>query len=240
MLTCLCDAFYGEVGIAAVRVLEHAGCTVEFDQRSQTCCGQPPFNAGDWTAAREIAGRTRLLFSGETPVVTPSGSCAAMIRHGYTMLFPNSEATSCFELCEFLVDVLGVTKWPLGGSYSLPGRKIALHRACHHRSLACAPATASAHPNAQELLLSSMLGVELQTFADPEQCCGFGGAFAATHGKISSEIGLEKLRKVAASGAELLVSGDMGCLMHLNGLIERERLDLRTAHIAEVLAEPLG
>src|SRR5688572_3644793 len=112
MLTCLCDAFYGEVGIAAVRVLEHAGCEVVFDDR-QTCCGQPPFNAGDWAAARKAAEHALETFDSLSLrkggyLVTPSASCAAMMRHGYAMLWPEREVPHCYEIGEFLVEVVGV------------------------------------------------------------------------------------------------------------------------------------
>jgi len=233
MLTCLCDAFFGEVGIATVRVLEHAGCQVEFAE-SQTCCGQPPFNAGDWAAARKIAKHCISVFEpyGETPLVTPSGSCAAMMREGYPMLFEGTDHPRCFELGEFLVRNLGVSKWPLHGeAVAQPAVKVAFHRACHGRGLGL--------KDEQERLVRSLPHVEVVEFAQMEQCCGFGGAFAATHGKLSSGIGLEKLHNVADSGAEVLVSGDMGCLMHLNGLIQKNKLPIRTRHFAELLAEAI-
>jgi L-lactate dehydrogenase complex protein LldE len=229
MLTCLCDAFFGEVGIATVRVLEHLGCKVEFDSR-QTCCGQPPFNAGDWNAARKIAEHCKAtLFPDQVAVVTPSGSCAAMLREGYPMLFPEEPHLAAFELGEFIVHELGISTWP--GQKPYP-RKIAFHRACHGRALGIS--------TEQESLIASVPGVELVPFAQSEQCCGFGGAFAATHGKLSQGIGMEKLRVLIESGAEEVVSGDMGCLMHLKGLIEREKIGLKVRHFAEVLSETLA
>lgn len=230
LLTCLCDAFFGEVGIASVKVLEHAGCVVEFPE-NQTCCGQPPFNAGDWEAARQMAAHTSRVFDFEhSYVVAPSSSCAATVRHGYGMMAGKGHER-CFELCEFLVNVLGVTKWPLEGNRVGTRRRVALHRACHGRVLGLG--------NVQERLLSSIPGMHLIPFEQAEQCCGFGGAFSATHGTISSAIGLEKLQNIVSSGAEMIVSGDMGCLVHLKGLVERHEIPLRTAHIAEVLAEAI-
>ncbi len=232
MLTCLCDAFFGEVGIATVRVLEHAGCEVIFEEK-QTCCGQPPFNAGDWKASRKVARHCieSLDPYAEIPVVTPSGSCAAMLREGYPMLFQGTDHPNCFELGEFLVHKLGIQSWPLSGTPEGNPRKVAFHRACHGRGLGL--------KDEQERLVRSLPGIEIMDFAQQEQCCGFGGAFAATHGKLSSGIGLEKLHNVLDSGAELLVSGDMGCLMHLNGLIEKNHLPLKTAHFAELLSEAI-
>jgi L-lactate dehydrogenase complex protein LldE len=246
MLTCLCDAFYGEVGIATVRVLEHAGCTVEFP-KDQTCCGQPPFNAGDWDEARKIATRWKEVFnpSGlKTPhpaqssivnsqssiVVTPSSSCAAMIREGYGLLFGNDEHPLVYELSEFLVRHLRVDAWPIGYTPgSLRHRRFAYHRACHGRGLGLR--------DEQERLLSSIQGVELLPIEGEEQCCGFGGAFSVNHSTVSAGIGMEKLRTVIESGAKTLVSSDMGCLMHLRGLIKKEGLDLEVKHFAEILAD---
>lgn len=229
MLTCLCDAFYGEVGIAAVRVLEHAGCTVEFDDR-QTCCGQPPFNAGDWEAARSIASRCSGLFEGGVPVVVASTSCAAMLHEGFGLL--GVRKPNAYELSSFLLDELGVDKWPIRGSVAFRERTVAFHRACHSRVLGLG--------DTQERLLSLLPGVHLVRLEQDDQCCGFGGAFSATHGTLSAGIGIEKLRNVLESGADTVVSGDMGCLMHLNGLIERESVPVRTAHYAQLLSEAIA
>ena len=230
MLTCLCDAFYGEVGIATVRVLEHAGCKVEFPD-SQTCCGQPPFNSGDWEAARKIAAHWKEAFRGQdTPIVTPSSSCAAMIRDGYHLLFPGEVLPPVFELSEFLVKELKVDAWPR--SYS-PGtlsiRRIAYHRACHGRGIGLT--------DEQERLLGLVPGIELHLLDQSEQCCGFGGAFSVGLPTVSTGIGMEKLKHVAETGARTLVSGDMGCLMHLRGLVEKQKLGLETKHFAEILAD---
>lgn len=240
MLTCLCDAFFGEVGIATVRVLEHAGCRVEFDDR-QTCCGQPPFNAGDWTVARRIARHTASVFglaltpsapsSGASPIVVPSGSCAAMLSHGYGMLFPEYPGATTRELSLFLIHDLRLERWPLVGSALGQRRKIAVHQACHGRQLGAS--------NEITRLMRMVPGVETVAFAQSDQCCGFGGAFSATHGKVSEGIGLEKLHHVIESGADEVVSGDMGCLMHLKGLIARRSLPLRARHFVEVMAEAL-
>jgi L-lactate dehydrogenase complex protein LldE len=228
MLTCLCDAFFGEVGIATVRVLEHAGCDVEFP-KDQTCCGQPPFNAGDWEASKTIAKRCLSVFEGDDPIVTPSASCAAMLKHGYPMLGVSSPRV--FELSSFLLDELGIDQWPLRGNKVTAKRSVAFHRACHGRMLHLG--------DTQERLLSLVKGLQLFPFEQQDQCCGFGGAFSVGLPSVSAGIGLEKLRCIAESGATTIVSGDMGCLMHLNGLIEKNRLPLKTRHYAQILAEEL-
>ncbi|MBX3120405.1 MAG: (Fe-S)-binding protein [Fimbriimonadaceae bacterium] len=266
MLTCLCDAFYGEVGIATARILEHCGCTVEFP-KGQTCCGQPPFNSGDWDTARPIARRTLGTFDKGLPIIVPSGSCTAMLRSGYPML--GLEAPRAFELSEFLIDHLGIDRWPLRGSCVTRKQKVAFHRSCHMRELSASgrglgvspkrstgvpPVVAGIHDrdghgthgrdahateSPQERLLTLIPGLELVQFAQQEQCCGFGGAFSATHGTLSAGIGMEKLRCLMDAGVDTVVSGDMGCLMHLQGLIDKERLPLKTKHYAQLLAEVL-
>lgn len=226
MLTCLCDAFYGEVGIAAVKVLEHAGCEVEFVE-AQTCCGQPPFNAGAWEEARRIARHCHsALLDSPLPKVAPSSSCTAMVRHGFSILGDLPAAPQTFELAEYLVQERGMTHWPSTKPYP---RRVALHKACHGRGLGL--------KDEQQQLLSSVEGLTLVSFDHAEQCCGFGGAFCITHGTLSREIGLEKIHQVVEAGAEEVISGDMGCLMHLDGLIKKHQIPLRIRHFAEVLAE---
>ncbi len=222
MLTCLADTFYGEVGIATVRVLESLGYTVDFPEK-QTCCGQPPFNAGDWKSAREVATHCLNCFEGEGPIVTPSASCAAMVRHGYGELFPHrASLPQCYELSKFLWDVAEIRSWPRVG---LP--KVALHTACHGRMLGLGSRTRD--------LLGIVSGLEVVEFENSEQCCGFGGAFSVSHGAISAGIGREKLR-TAPTGLPV-VSTDMGCLMHLRGLASREGTSFESLHLAQLLAK---
>lgn len=231
MLTCLCDAFYGEVGIATVRVLEHAGCEVEFPA-DQTCCGQPPYNNGDWTTAKAIAIRCRALFDGPYPIVTPSSSCAAMLREGYKDLFPNEPPLEAYELSEFLLAEAGVTRWPIAGDPRNKPYRTVFHRACHGRALRLG--------DSPERILRMIGNITLLPLASSEQCCGFGGAFSVTQPALSSEIGTEKLARVHDAKPDLLLSGDMGCLMHLKGLMQRRGMNLRAAHYAEILSEAIG
>lgn len=228
MLTCLCDAFYGEVGIAAAKVLEHAGCEVAFPE-DQTCCGQPPFNSGDWSASKQVAKHCLSVFEGSEPVVVPSASCAAMLRDGYPMMGLTPPPT--FELSEFLLKEVGIDRWPLEPQGVTQRQTVAFHRSCHGRAIHL--------DNSQERLLGMVAGLELAPIAHFEQCCGFGGAFSATHGKLSEQIGLDKLQSVIDTGASVLVGGDMGCLMHLGGLIKRHNLPLKTQHYAQILAEAI-
>lgn len=233
MLTCLCDALYGEVGVATVRVLEHCGVKVVFPVE-QTCCGQPAFNSGDWDAARTVSDRVWSIFDPSIPIVIPSGSCAAMMRHGRGLMNEGRRGVaegSVYELSEYLLDVIGVERWPLKRGLSRK-RRVALHQSCHGRMIGLG--------DRQRRLLAMVDGIELVDFDQPEQCCGFGGAFAAHHATVSAGIGLEKLRCLREAGADVVASGDMGCLMSLKTLAAKEGLEFRAVHYAELLAEAIS
>jgi len=233
MATCLCDAFHDDVAAATVEVLEHLGCEVGFPE-SQTCCGQPAFNGGNWDASRKVVRHAARTFAGADPVVVPSGSCAAMLFHGALLEFEKEPdlgeieglGRRTWELCDFIVNGLGVKSWP--GRFDAA---VALHRSCHTRGTGSGPAAA--------LLLGSIEGLRLVEFGEGEQCCGFGGTFAVSFPHISKAMGDLKLGFVREAKADVLVSGDMGCLMHLQGLADKEGLPVRSLHIAQVLRDSL-
>jgi len=235
MLTCLCDAFFDDVGMATVEVLEHLGCTVEFPE-GQTCCGQPAFNAGDWENSRKVVRHTLNVFAGSPPIVVPSGSCAAMMFHGAPLEFekqPEAErqavkAAACrtWELADFIVNGLGVSSWP--GRYA---KRVAFHRSCHSRGTPSGDAT--------ERLLRSIAGLEMVPFGEAEQCCGFGGAFSVSFPNISGKMGELKIEHVKQADADVMVSGDMGCLIHLGGIIDKKEMTLPSVHVAQVLRDAL-
>ena len=233
MGTCLCDAFFDDVAQATVEVLEHLGCEVIFPE-AQTCCGQPAFNGGDWAASRKIARYNLEVFKGDIPIIIPSGSCAAMLRHGAPLEFekeadlPQVErmATRTWELADFIVHGLGVTSWP--------GRlnaRIAFHRACHTRGTQSGSAALQ--------LLGSIAGVTITPVGEAEQCCGFGGTFSVTFPHISASMGTLKLEHLTASQPDILISGDMSCLMHLGGLAERGGHPVKTRHFVQILRDAL-
>lgn len=224
MLTCLCDAFYGEVGIAAAIVLEHCGLKVNFPE-DQTCCGQPAFNAGDWESARKLAARMAETFDPNLPIVTVSASCAAMLRHGTHQMGLNFEG-QVFELSEFLLDQVGVEQWPLKPR-TYRRRRVAFHRSCHGRALGL--------EDKQIRLLRMIRGLDVLEPSEHDQCCGFGGLFSATHSTLSARIGKEKLEHLSELDADEVVSGDMGCVMHLANLLTGPTLRFR--HYVQVLAE---
>ena len=230
-ITCLIDSLFPEVGEAVLQVLhEHAG-PVAFPV-DQTCCGQPAYNAGFHNEARRMARHTiDVLERTEGPVVVPSGSCAAMIRHGYLELFREDPtwlsraqalAGRTHELSQFLVDVLSITD--LGATY--PAR-LAYHPSCHLlRGLGVdhQPLT----------LLESVSDADVDAL--PPDCCGFGGVFAVDHEPISSEMLARRLAQIEASGAETVVACDVSCLMHLEGGLRKAGSSVRCAHLAQILA----
>ena len=233
MATCLADAFFDDVARATVEVLEHLGCHVEVPP-DQTCCGQPAFNAGDWDSARRVARHALRVFAGDGPVVVPSGSCARMASHGALLLFEHESdrdaagalAERSFELADFVVRKLGVTH--IGGRFE--GR-VAFHRSCHCRG--------TSYGDSALVLLRSIAGLELVEVGESEQCCGFGGTFSATFPGVSSRMADLKLEHLLAGRPDVVVSADMGCLMHLDGRARKEGLALRPLHVAQLLRDAL-
>ncbi len=233
MATCLCDAFYDDVARATVEVLEYLGCAVEFPE-GQTCCGQPAFNGGDWPASRKVVRHAVRTFAGDVPVIVPSGSCAAMVFHGAPLEFEKENdlpeikalANRTWELADFIVHALKVATWP--GRY--PARA-AFHRACHTRG--------TNSSDAMVTLLTSIAGLTVVSVGEGEQCCGFGGTFSVSFPNISSGMGTLKLEHIRAAQSDLLVSGDMSCLMHLGGLAAREGRPVKALHVAQVLRDAL-
>lgn len=232
-VTCLADLMKPAVAFAALRLLEHGGCTVEVPA-TQTCCGQPAYNSGDRATAVALARKALGEFEGFDYVVVPSGSCAGMIRVHYPELFredaaarPRIEAlaTRTYELTDFLVNVLRLD--------SVPGAfrgTVTYHDSCSGlRELGV-----KAQPRA---LLAKLPGLRLVEMEEAETCCGFGGTFALKFGEVSARLADDKCAHACATGADAIVGGDLGCLLNIEGRLRR-RGDLKTRvlHIAEVLA----
>ena len=232
-VTCLVDLMRPSVGFAAIDVLEAAGCTVVVPE-GQTCCGQPAWSAGEAETARALAKKNIADLEGYDAVVIPSGSCAEHIQHAYPVLLADDPAWAaraqalaacCHEFTRFLVEVLKVE--------ALPGRfsgSVSYHDSCKGlRKLGI-----KAQPRA---LLARIPGLELREMSEPEECCGFGGAFSAQFGEISTAIVERKCACFAETGADAVVGGDLGCLLNIEGRLRR-RGDEKTQvlHIAEVLA----
>jgi len=239
---CYVDQFYPYVAVATLELLERFGCEVAYPS-SQTCCGQPMANAGH---ARAAAGAHRIFaeqFSRYEFVVAPSGSCVLHVREqlGLSPLAREAAGGSTegvrartYELCQFLVEVLDVSRFDTSFRH-----RVGLHAACHGlRGLRLARASeVQTEPfNYVTRLLGMVDGVELVDLARPDECCGFGGTFALNEEAVSVRMGRDRIADHLSNGAEVVTSTDMSCLMHLDGLIQRERLPLRTVHVAEILA----
>lgn len=231
-VTCLVDVFRPSVGFAAVTLLEAAGCDVEVPVR-QTCCGQPAHNSGDKATTKAIALATIDAFEGYDYIVVPSGSCAGMLKSHYPKLMagePANElkakafAARVHELVSFLTDVRGLKTVPS----SFQGR-VTYHDSCSGlRELGI-----KSQPRA---LLASIPGVELVEMADNEICCGFGGTFSVKYPDISNAMVEKKTANAARATPELLLAGDLGCLMNMAGKLKREGSPIKARHVAEVLA----
>ncbi len=234
-VTCLVDLFRPSVGFAAVKLLEDAGCTVEVP-RAQTCCGQPAYNSGDRADTIEIARRTIRAFEGYDYVVVPSGSCGGMLKKHYPELFEEPAdaakaadlASRTFELVSFLVDIMGVDRVDA----SL-GARVTYHDSCAGlRELGIR--------QQPRRLLRTVAGLELHELVDAEVCCGFGGTFCVKYPDVSTKMVSDKVEQVEASGAELVLAGDLGCLMNMAGRLKRLGSNIEARHVAEVLAGDLS
>jgi L-lactate dehydrogenase complex protein LldE len=230
-VTCLVDLIRPSIGFAAAKLLEDAGCTVEVPV--QSCCGQPAFNSGDRATTRAIAERVIDAFESYDYVVAPSGSCAGMLKAHYPELFegdPNwraradAFAAKCHELVSFLVDVLKVESVNAHFSGS-----VTYHDSCSGlRELGI-----HAQPRR---LLGTVQGLTLTEMKDADVCCGFGGTFCVKYPDISNTIVAKKTNNIAATGAQTLLAGDLGCLMNMAGKLQREGKAVDVRHVAEVLA----
>jgi L-lactate dehydrogenase complex protein LldE len=224
--------------MATVELLEERGYRVEFPA-GQTCCGQPMANTGCTADAWPLAERFLELFSPYDYVVAPSGSCVAMVRCHYDEYLagrPGFEELKAktFELTEFLVDVAKVERF----DRRFPHR-VGLHQSCHglrELRLGSSSERVVAPFSKAEKLLRMIEGVELVPLARADECCGFGGTFAVAEEAISCMMGENRIHDHETAGAEVLTAGDMSCLMHLEGIIRRQRKPLRVMHIAEILA----
>ena len=232
-ITCLIDQLWPSVGTSTVEVLRRAGCEVVFDER-QTCCGQPAYNTGYRNEARMLAERFIEIFeeTGSEAIVSPSGSCTAMVRH-FHELFPDDArwreraetlAARTHEFSSFLVNVLGVED--VGASFR--GR-VTWHDACH----ALRDLNVRSEPRR---LLGGVRGLELVEMLNADSCCGFGGTFSVKYPEISVAILDSKIDAIEQAGVRAVVSGDASCLMQIGGRLTRNNSAVRPMHLAELLA----
>lgn len=239
-ITCYNDALFPEVGRAVTRLLQRLGHEVAFPE-AQTCCGQMHFNSGYRAACIPLVERFTAAFAGFDAVVTPSPSCASMVRHYHPTVaqlavgdgadpgLPERVAELAprvHELTEFLVDVLGVTD--VGARFP---HRVVFHPTCHSTRLLHIG-------DRPQRLLAEVEGLTLLPLERSDQCCGFGGTFAVKNPDTSVAMGDDKVRDVLATGAEVLTAADMSCLMHIGGLLSRGGDGPRVMHLAEILAGP--
>lgn len=231
-VTCLVDLHRPTVGFAAIKLLEDAGCQVEVP-RAQTCCGQPAYNTGDRATARDLARGIIDAFSGYDYVVAPSGSCGGMLREHMPHLFdddPNTRekavalAARTYELISFLTDIMRVER--VEASYA--------GTVTYHDS--CAGLRELGIKSQPRKLLGTVSGLSLKEQENAEVCCGFGGTFCVKYPDISVRMVQEKTKDIAATGADTLLAGDMGCLLNMAGRLSREGSMVKVRHIAEILS----
>ena len=236
-ITCLTDQFYPRSGIAVVKVLEHLGHQVVFPE-AQTCCGQPLFNNGHHADARDLARQMVRIFGQYETIVTPSASCAAMIRKHYPSLFADgsddraqaeSLANRAYEFVEYLVKIQDVDLGALGVEWQ---GDATYHYSCHLRDL-------GVHDESQQLI-GQIEGMDFQPLSQPQQCCGFGGTFSVKYPQISTAMVRDKVQDIRATGAQTLVCNEAGCSMNIAGACRRDGLEIRVKSLAEIIAEGLG
>ncbi len=231
-VTCLVDAMRPRIGFATIKLLEEAGCAVEVPE-AQTCCGQPAFNSGDDADTKALARQVISVFEGYDYVVAPSGSCSGTIAHGYPELFhgdpvwgPRAKAFAAktHEILSFLVDVM---------AYAPKGRSLPASATYHDSCSGLREMGVKAQPRK---LLAEVEGLELRPLEGADVCCGFGGTFCVKYPAISNGIVGEKAAAIGRTGADLLLAGDLGCLMNMAGKLHRDGSKVRCFHTVEVVA----
>ncbi|MFN2164146.1 MAG: (Fe-S)-binding protein [Candidatus Promineifilaceae bacterium] len=234
-VTCMVDMLYPQTGMSVVQVLRHLGVEVDFPM-AQTCCGQPAYNGGYRDEAKQVAEQFLRAFRGAEVIVTPSGSCAAMVRHEYPALFENDPewrdearrvAGITWEFSEFIVDGLGVSD--LHGRLPQP-QSFAFHDSCHGLRLL-------GLKEAARTLVGNLDNATIVDWDNSETCCGFGGLFSVKMADVSGAMLQDKLDHIARSKADMILTGDVSCLTHMNGGLQKQGKDKRVKHIADVLAE---
>ena len=233
-ITCVNDTLFPDTGRATVTVLERLGVQLDFPLE-QTCCGQMHANSGYDPEAIALVRRMVRVFADAEVVVTPSGSCAAMIREGYPRLAAaagddalarevHELGERTVELSELLVGRMGIED--VGAAFP---HRVTLHPTCHSLRLLKVG-------DAPRRLLAAVGGIDLVDLPEAEQCCGFGGTFAMKNADTSTAMLTDKVRRILDTGAEVCTAADNSCLMHIGGALKRQRAGVRAMHLAEILA----
>ena len=230
-IPCFIDQLYPSVAFNMIKVLEKAGCSVQYNT-NQTCCGQPAFNAGFWGEAKDVCSKFIKDFSGSEYIVSPSASCVGFVKNYYGKLFDGSSSLNevkslserTVEFSDFMINILGVDD--VGATFQ--------GKATYHDS--CAALRECKIKNEPRKLLSKVKGLELTEMNDVETCCGFGGSFAVKFEPISIAMGDQKITNALKTGADYIISTDMSCLMHIDGCIKHKKENIQVLHLADVLA----
>lgn len=238
-IPCYVDALYPEVGVSTYKLLKSLGLDVDYPEK-QTCCGQPMGNAGFERMAVPLAEKYDQLFSGYDYVVAPSASCAAYVRLFHPYLMKEREcvaASKTMDVVEFLHDVVKVDRLP-----SKFPHKVSVHNSCHGvRELGLSSPSERNVPRFNKIidLLRLVEGIEIAEPERPDECCGFGGMFAVEEQAVSARMGLDKVRRHIATGAEYVTGPDSSCLMHMQGVAQKQKLDIKFIHVVQILAAGL-
>lgn len=238
-IPCYVDALYPEVGVSTYKLLKSLGLDVDYPEK-QTCCGQPMGNAGFERMAVPLAEKYDQLFSGYDYVVAPSASCAAYVRLFHPNLMKERECVAAgktMDVVEFLHDVVKVDRLP-----SKFPHKVSVHNSCHGvRELGLSSPSERNLPRFNKIidLLRLVEGIEIAEPERPDECCGFGGMFAVEEQAVSARMGLDKVRRHMATGAEYVTGPDSSCLMHMQGVAQKQKLDIKFIHVVQILAAGL-
>ena len=235
-IPCYVDQFYPQVGIATMRLLEKAGVQVSFPMQ-QTCCGQPMANAGCEADSIPVYHNYVRAFADYDYIVAPSGSCVYHVRKHFNIIEQTPAVKHVrertYELIQFLTDVLGVTSVDAEFPY-----RVGLHQSCHGQRGLRLSSDSELSPNRDgkvSNLLKQVRGLELIELDRYDECCGFGGAFCVSEAAVSARMGQDRVQDHVKNGAQVIVGSDVSCLMHLEGVVRREKLPLRVLHVAEIL-----
>jgi L-lactate dehydrogenase complex protein LldE len=233
--TCLIDMLYPQAGMAGLNLIRREGVRVIFPPE-QTCCGQPAYNSGFPKEARKVALKQIRLFSKELPIVVPSGSCAAMMKHHYPLLFEGDSdfnrvrqfSDRIYELSEFLVRILGIKLEDRGAP-----TKVTWHSSC-------SAAREMGVIEDSKSLIHQLNNVELIELKNEHECCGFGGTFSVKQPEISGAMVADKIEDIVQTGASRILAGDCGCLMNISGAMEYQNVSLKGQHLAEFIWERIN
>ncbi|MBC3758741.1 (Fe-S)-binding protein [Hyunsoonleella sp. SJ7] len=235
-IPCYINQLYPQVGIATLELLEKLGVDVYYPE-GQTCCGQPLGNSGYEEDSKGICDHFVKNFKAYDFIVGPSGSCIYHIKHHFDILEQTEDVkrvrNNAYELCEFIVKILGKTD--LGASFP---HKVGLHKSCHGLrglKLGKCSEVQGEHYSTEEDLLNKVKGLELMALNRKDECCGFGGTFAVFEEAISAKMGNDRVKDHLDSDVEVLTGADHSCLMHMEGIVNRNKQPLKVMHIAEIL-----